>query len=194
MSREPQNELADSLEYVAGVMEKHGPDAMRREDIPLLRIAARRLRSMEGDGASERRAGTGWIISSDRMAVWRELADAAKAVRGEIHETTTKAGREIAYIGLEGESVLRLARAIDAMAYEPVPAPPQDVEALRWKPWDTCPKDGRAVLARFDHLYCETVCRTPDGWYWYEDGDTSGTRTPTHWMPIPALSQQGGEG
>lgn len=59
-----------------------------------------------------------------------------------------------------------------------------------WRPWDTCPTDGRAVLARFDATYCETVCKTPEGWYWYEDGDTSGTRTPTHWMPVPALSEQ----
>jgi hypothetical protein len=74
-----------------------------------------------GDAPGERRSGTGWIVSAERMAVWREAVDAVRALREHMHEHTTKSGVAIASIAIEGVGVKRVIDALDALEGEPVP-------------------------------------------------------------------------
>lgn len=74
-------------------------------------------------------------------------------------------------------------------------APPAAQAVDQWQPIETAPRDRTPFIAWFGD-YAESGYFVDDGIFvWQHDGD-SPIKSPTHWMPLPALpiDQQAGKG
>lgn len=120
-------------------------------------------------------------------ARWAE----AQALADEIKRLATK--YRYAYTDGDASHAMRnLQDAIDRLAAMAQPAVPQG-----WQPIETAPKDGTPILAFICWLDgpCVHTGHFSAGEFWPDFRDAA-SKTPTHWMPLPAAptpSQGNGE-
>ena len=70
------------------------------------------------------------------------------------------------------------------------------LEAARWQPIKTAPKDSRGILGFINPMWQEGIFWNGEEWSYLSDGDTTpkGRHQPTHWMPLPALPKEARNG